>query len=80
MQDFIKDDMLFRPYPTGGYQCIIPTRKGLLSVRYGGHGLFTTPDKPYEIMLPTGEVRGSQTADDIFDYVKKAGTIERRNK
>jgi hypothetical protein len=78
MQDFIKDDMLFRPYNKNGFQCTIPTRRGNISVRFGGHGLFTTEDKPYEVRYPTGEIKGRQTADDIFNYVKAAGTLEQR--
>ena len=34
--EFIKDDMLFKPYLYGGYQCKIKIRAGTISVRYKG--------------------------------------------
>lgn len=69
MKDFVKDDMLFSPYPLmGGYQALIDTKEGQISVRFGGHGLFAIEGK-YEVRYPGGEVRGDQTADDIFNYI-----------
>lgn len=76
--EFIKDDMLFKPYEFGGYQALIDTPSGQISVRFGGHGLFTSESGPYEVRYPDGEVRGCQTSDDIFTYVKS--TIKEENK
>lgn len=66
----IQDDMLFSPYPYGGYQCKINTSKGTIYVRTGAVGLFITQKEPYEVRYPNGEIRGRQTADDIFNYIK----------
>lgn len=73
--DLIKDDMLFKPYKTmGGYQCIIPTKKGNISVRYGGYSTLTSKDKPYEVWYPDEDApTPDQTADDIFEYIKNSG-------
>lgn len=66
----ILDDMVFKEYPTGGYQCLIETKAGWISVRYGSNLLFTESDKPYEVWYPTeDEPTGYQTANDIFTYI-----------
>ena len=67
----IKDDMIFKPYQTmGGWQCIMNTKKGKISVRLGGHGLIANSNKPYEVWYPTEDTPiGEQTADDIWNYI-----------
>ena len=72
MDEMIIDDMVFKPYPTmGGWQCIMDTSRGKISVRYKGYGLSTEPNKPYEVWYPTEDTPiGSQTAEDIFNYVR----------
>lgn len=67
---FIQDDMLFKPYIYGGYQCIIELPIGIISVRMGGHGVITKKDKPYEVRYPDGEI-ACQDANDIFRYIGK---------
>jgi hypothetical protein len=70
--ELIKDDMIFKPYIFGGWQCIMMTRIGKISVRYGGYGLITEHGKPYEVWYPTEDAPiGSQTADDIWDYIRR---------
>ena len=76
----IKDDMIFKPYPlTGGYQCIMDTERGRLSVRTGSDTLFIDDDHPYEVWYPSEDAPiGYQTADDIWDYISnKHETIHR---
>jgi hypothetical protein len=67
----IKDDMIFKPYPTmGGWQCIMETKRGRISIRLGGRSLFTKKDKPYEVWYPTEDAPiGEQTSEDIWRYV-----------
>ena len=69
----IKDDMLFKPYSTmGGWQCIMQIRGCRLSVRFGGYGLITKSNKPYEVWYPSEfSPTGRQTADDIWNYINK---------
>ena len=71
MDGFMKDDMIFVPYPTmGGYQCIMNIKRGKISVRYGGCGTLSSPDKPYEVWYPTEDApTPDQTADDIWNYI-----------
>lgn len=72
----LKDDMIFEPYPYGGYQCKMKTIKGIISVRYGDHGLFTNNNKPYEVWYPDrDEPDGYQTADDIWNYIKQNAPV-----
>lgn len=67
------DDLPFIPYlTTGGLQAKISTKKGIISIRRGGHGLFVTNEKPYEVWYPDSDCPiGYQTADDIWNYIKK---------
>ena len=70
--EFIKDDMIFKPYNSGsgGYQCKMKVKNGIISVRYGGRGLFTNANKPYEVWYPDEDSPiGEQTADDIWNYM-----------
>lgn len=73
MKNFIKDDFLFTPYEYGGYQCKIDTKSGVLSIRFGGHGLFCD-EGTYEVRYPNGEVKGDQTSDDIYKYIETMST------
>jgi len=70
--EFIRDDMLFKPYETmGGWQCIMNTKRGKISVRYGSPGLFVTVEYPYEVWYPTDDAPiGNQSAENIWDYIK----------
>ena len=71
--EFIQDDMLFKPYKSGsgGWRCGIKIPLGVISVRFGGSGLFLSEDKPYEVWYPDeAEPFGHQTAKDIFDYIR----------
>lgn len=70
MKEFIKDDFLFKPYEYGGFQCKIETKKGIISIRFGGHGLFCK-DGTYEVRYPNGDVIGDQSPDDIYKYLSK---------
>lgn len=80
MENKIKDDMLFEPYMQDGYQCKIQTILGVISVRYGGVGLITDKDRPYEVCYPQqGSTTGYQTADDIFNYIKIISKWEKIN-
>lgn len=64
--------MIFKPYLFGGWQCIMETKKGKISVRYGGYGLFTNDKYPYEVWYPDeSDPRGYQVADDIWNYIKQ---------
>jgi hypothetical protein len=75
---FLKDDMIFEPYNSGsgGYQCKMKVKKGTISVRYGGHGLITTVDKPYEVWYPDEDTPiGEQTAEDIWNYVSALANV-----
>lgn len=69
----IKDDMLFKPYGVNdGYQCKIVIDIGTISVRFGGIGLITSTEKPYEVWYPTESAPSIyQTADDIYKYIKE---------
>jgi len=68
---FIKDDMIFEPYVFGGFQCKIKIKIGIISVRFGSYGLFTSPKFPYEVWYPDHDSPdGDQTAEDIWNYIK----------
>ena len=74
MARFTKDDMVFKPYKVcgeiDGYQCLMETKKGTISVRYEGCGLFTNKDGIYEVWYPDRDCPdGYQTADDIWGYI-----------
>ena len=71
MDELIKDDMIFKPYSTmGGWQCIMNTERGKISVRYIGRGLITDKDHPYEVWYPDKDSpTGYQVADDIWSYI-----------
>ena len=73
MNEIIFDDMVFKPYPTmGGYQCIIQTKHGKISVRFGGYGLMNQEPGLYEVFYPSEDAPIiNQTAEDIFNYIKK---------
>lgn len=69
----IKDDMIFKPYLTmGGWQCIMNTEKGRISVRYGFNcGLYVDSEHPYEVWYPNEDApTGCQTAEDIWNYIR----------
>lgn len=69
--DIIQDDMCFKPYAYGGYQCLIETKVGRISVRFGSNSLFTDNVGKYEVYYPTEDAPdGYQTSDDIFNYIK----------
>jgi hypothetical protein len=69
---FIKDDMIFEPYMNNGFQCKMEISVGVISVRFGGHGLITRSGKPYEVWYPTDSAPiGDQTAEDIWNYIKQ---------
>jgi len=71
---FIQDDMIFCRYNSGsgGYQCKMNVATGLISVRFGGWGLITDAEHPYEVWYPDEDApSGYQTADDIWDYVRR---------
>ena len=70
---FLKDDMIFEHYngSSGGYQCKMKVKNGVISVRYGGRGLITSHNKPYEVWYPDEDApTGDQTADDIWNYIR----------
>lgn len=70
--DTVIDDMIFVKYPYGGMQCIMMLPMGKLSVRKGGHGLFTDTERPYEVWFPGDDSpTGYQTADDIFRWINE---------
>jgi len=67
----IQDDMEFKPYPMGGFQCIMETKLGKISVRTGKETLITSTKKPYEVWYPTNnEPTGYQDANDIWNYIR----------
>lgn len=65
--------MIFEPYEIcDGYQCRMQVKSGIISVRFGGHGLITSNEKPYEVWYPDQDAPiGYQTAEDIWDYIKR---------
>lgn len=76
----IFDDLEFEPYYLGsldlGYQCVIETENGRLSIRRGKEndkcGLFVSDSHPYEVWYPERDAPdGWQTAEDIWNYIKK---------
>lgn len=68
----MKDDMIFESYEFGGFQCKMKVSTGIISVRYGERNLFTDRDRIYEVWYPEDNVpTGYQTADDIWDYIRK---------
>lgn len=72
MNSFIQDDMLFTQYLDNGWQCIIKLPIGNISVRFGGYGLFTNKEQPYEVWYPTEDSPiGYQTANDIWNYINE---------
>lgn len=74
----LKDDMLFKPYNSvfGGYQCKMKVKNGIISVRYGGSGLITNADNPYEVWYPDEDAPiGHQTADDIWNYISALANV-----
>jgi len=73
----IKDKMLFNPYNNDGYQCILNTHKGKISVRYKGVNLFANKEKPYEVWYPGEDAPiGYQTAKDIFHFINPTIKME----
>lgn len=81
----IRDDMIFEPYKfpgeeweesEDGYQALLPTSMGEISVRFDGRNLFTSKEKPYEVWYPNEDTPiGGQTADDIFNWIKEFSKI-----
>jgi|GEM_PF-5354405 len=68
----IREDMVFLPYGYGGYQCKIELACGTISVRFGGHGVLTDKDGPYEVWYPGEDApTPRETADDIREYIKQ---------
>lgn len=70
----IKDDMIFEPYMPeyreNAWRCVMEVSTGKISVRFGGRGLFTDNNRPYEVWYPEDDTpTGYQTADDIWDYI-----------
>jgi len=66
----IKDKILFNPYMNDGWQSIMQTAKGKMSIRYKGKNLLTDDKHPYEVWYPKDDVStGYQTAEDIFNYL-----------
>jgi carbon monoxide dehydrogenase subunit G len=71
MEPILRDDMVFYPYETDGYQCKMKIKAGTISVRFSGRSLFTDLDHPYEVWYPTDYgPTGYQTAEDIWNYIK----------
>ena len=61
----------FEPYMDNGFQKIVQTEKGRLSIRFGGRGLFVNDAHPFEVWYPEkDEPSGYQTAEDIQKYLK----------
>ena len=66
-----RDDMEFVEYPSGGYGCRMKVSTGIISVRFGSESLFKDEEHPYEVWYPDKDVtEGSQTADDLWNYIK----------
>lgn len=66
----IQDGFTFFPYQNDGYQCIIKTIFGPLSIRFGGQSLAVSDDRPYEVWYPDqDEPTKHQTAQDIWGYI-----------
>jgi len=74
---FMQDDMLFEPYQfpddeIDGFQCKMKVSTGIISVRHKGRNLSTDKDGIYEVWYPEDDTPvGYQTADDIWNYIKK---------
>ena len=71
-KELIQDDMVFTPYMGGvnDWQCKMTIAAGVISVRFGGSGLMTDVERPYEVWYPTEDApTPCQTADDIWSYV-----------
>jgi hypothetical protein len=68
-----QDDMTFFPYMgrPDEWQCKMNISVGIISVRFGGHGLITNNECPYEVWYPDEDAPTPyQTADDIWTYIK----------
>lgn len=71
---FIQDDMVLIHYMGGsnGWQCKMNIAVGFISIRFGGWGLITDAEHPYEVWYPTEDTPTPyQTADDIWAYVRQ---------
>ncbi len=80
--ELLRDDMIFKPYNSGsgGYQCKMSIKTGVISVRYGGTSLMTDDKRPYEVWFPNDdEPTGYQTAQDIWDYINTCYTTHHDN-
>ena len=76
--EFMQDDFIFKPYPSGGYQSIVMLSIGRLSIRCKSNGLFIDKNRPYEVWYPTDDVpTGYQTGEDIWNYIKKVKQIKK---
>ena len=73
MCQIIYNDLLFTPYMNDGYQCKIPTKKVIISVRYKGANLIANNDKPFEVWYPDEDSpTGYQNDEDVYNYIKDA--------
>jgi hypothetical protein len=73
-KELIQDDMVFTPYMGGvnDWQCKMTIAAGVISVRFGGSGLITDVERPYEVWYPTEDAPTPyQNADDIWSYVRQ---------
>jgi len=62
----------FEPYMDDGFQKIVQTKNGRLSIRHGGRGLFVNDDGPFEVWYPENdEPSGYQSAEDIKKYLNR---------
>jgi hypothetical protein len=64
----------FKPYMGNGFQKIVETNRGRLSIRFGGRSLFVRDDAPFEVWYPEDDApSGYQTAEDIQKYLNTIG-------
>ncbi|MBK7337801.1 MAG: hypothetical protein IPJ00_17315 [Saprospirales bacterium] len=73
-------DIVFSPYSGlgGGWQAIIDCKFGKVSVRYGGDGLFTSEDKPFECRY-NGDVWPDQDEKDVYHFIKTGKILSRED-
>ncbi len=63
------DDFIFKPYPYGGYQCLMTLKTGTLAIRFGSNSL-SCDENTYEIRMPNGDVCGYMSADEIWEFIR----------
>lgn len=74
-QPIVFRDLLFYPYPGGGFQSLIDTKWGRVSVRYGSPDLIANSELPFEVWYPTHYApHGYQTEKDVY-YFMKTGEV-----